>query len=127
MFVLRRKKRGILAVQLTLNGAHIPRVPYLVGMVGALGYDLPALAGHEVEQLVHQEGGGEGLHPAPGYGYQLPAYRAPELRVPGKGGNNPAQVKIQRSSRVMEYVDQAIRSFHTSCLVSHRSRTGTEE
>jgi len=38
---------------------------YLVGMVGALGYNLAALAGHEVEQLVDEEGGGEGLDPAP--------------------------------------------------------------
>ena len=33
---------------------------YLVGMVGALWYDLPALAGHEVEELVDEDGGGEG-------------------------------------------------------------------
>jgi hypothetical protein len=97
---------------------------YLVGMVGALGYDLPALAGHEVEQLVHQKGGGECLHPAPGYGDQLPAYRAPELRVPGKGGHDPAQVKIQRSSRVMEYVDQdhKVLSYVMPCITQIKNR-----
>ena len=51
---------------------------YLVGMVGALWYDLPALAGHEVEELVDEEGGGEGLDPAPRYRDQLPADRTPE-------------------------------------------------
>ena len=63
---------------------------YLVGMVGALWYDLPALAGHEVEELVDEEGGGEGLDPAPRYRDQLPAYRTPELGVTRKRGYNPA-------------------------------------
>ena len=38
----------------------------LVGVRGALGNNLPALPGHQVPQLVHEEGGGEGLDPARG-------------------------------------------------------------
>jgi hypothetical protein len=63
---------------------------YLVGMVGALGDDLPPLAGHEVEQLVDEEGGGKGLDPAPRDGDQLATYGTPELRVACKCGHNPA-------------------------------------
>ena len=50
----------------------------LVGVGGALGHDLPALAGHQVPQLVDEEGGREVLDPAGGDGDELAAHRASE-------------------------------------------------
>ena len=50
----------------------------LVRVRATLGDDLPSLPGHEVPELVDQEGGGQGLDPAGWDGDQLPADRAPD-------------------------------------------------
>ena len=46
-------------------------------MLGAVGDDLPGLARHEVQQLVDQEGGREGVEPGWRDPDQLPTYRTP--------------------------------------------------
>ena len=46
-------------------------------MLGAVGDDLPGLAGHQVQQLVDQEGGGEGVEPCWRDPDELPTYRTP--------------------------------------------------
>ena len=52
----------------------------LVGVGGALGDNLPPLPGHQVPQLVDEEGGRERLDPARGDGDQVPAHRTPGTR-----------------------------------------------
>lgn len=48
---------------------------YLVSVSAALWDDFSPLAGHEIQELVDQEGGREGRHSPPGYRDQLTAYR----------------------------------------------------
>ena len=50
---------------------------YLVVVLGAVGDDLPGLARHQVQQLVDQEGGREGVEPRWRDPDQLPTYRTP--------------------------------------------------
>ena len=59
---------------------------------GALRYDFPPLARHEVEELVDEEGGRQGLDAAPRDGDELAADRAAELAgVPGEGGDDAVE------------------------------------
>ena len=65
---------------------------HLILMGGALWYDLPPLPGHEIEQLVDEERGREGLNPATGDRDQLPTDGAAELAsVPGEGGHDAVE------------------------------------
>ena len=59
----------------------------LVGVGGALGDNLPPLPGHQVPQLVDEEGGRQRLDPARGNGDQLPTHRAPGGRHQVRSGN----------------------------------------
>ena len=59
---------------------------------GTLRYDFPPLARHEVEELVDEEGGRQGLDAAPRDGDELAADRAAELAgVPGEGGDDAVE------------------------------------
>ena len=51
----------------------------LVWVGAALGHDLPPLPGHQVPQLVDEEGGRQGLDPAGGDCDQFPAHRTPSI------------------------------------------------
>ena len=65
--------------------------PHLVWVAGALGHHLLPLPGHQVEQLVDEEGGREAGDAPRGDGDELAAHRAPELAVPGEGGHDPGE------------------------------------
>ena len=60
-------------------------------MNGTVGDDLPGLLGHQVDQLVDQEGRGEGHDPARGDPDQFSTYRAPEAELPGVRGDDPLE------------------------------------
>ena len=61
-------------------------------MCGALWNDLPPLSGHQIQKLIDEKRGWQGLNSAPRDGDQFPANGAPELAsVSGEGGHDAVQ------------------------------------
>ena len=74
----------------------------LVRMGGALGDHLPALPGHQVTQLVDEEGGRQRLDPAYWDCDQLPTHRAPGYRHQVRSGKIMSDHKYLTEVRVPE-------------------------
>ena len=60
-------------------------------MSGTVWDNFSSLLGHQIYQLVDQEGGREGCHTSDWYSDQLPTYWTPEPKVSGISGNDPLE------------------------------------
>ncbi len=85
-------------------------------MHGALGNDLPPLPGHEVEQLVHEEGRRQGVDAPARDGDELPADGAAELAgVARERGHDALQTLQAHRVRARKQLGRVLRAVERTC------------